>query len=761
MKHIFADELWMNRHAQVDTDIVLVGGGHAHVRVLTAFAMRPVTGVRVTLVTRDLETPYSGMLPGVIAGLYTAEEAHIDLVRLAAATGARLIHAQAIGLDREHKRVVLAGRPPVAYDLVSLDVGITPALATIAGAAEHGIAVKPIGSFLAKLDRLLEDCRRADGPRRIAVIGGGAGGVELTLSLRSRLLAEAATGGERASAFSFDLVTSRDILDNHNGRVRDAFRRLMAGNGIRLHERRAARALCSGAIELENGTRIAADAVLVTTDAAAPDWFAGTGLALDSRGFIAVGPTLQALNDPDVFAAGDCAALVRTPRDKAGVFAVRAGPPLAANLRRRALGQAPRPWRPQRRHLALISTGERYAVASRGWLKAEGAWLWSLKDRIDRRWMRMYQDVDALVARMSAGAAGGRDGGSVAEEMRCGGCAAKVGPQPLARALARLPASLASGVIVGLDAPDDAAVIAPPGGGYLVQSVDFFRAFIDDPCVFGEIAANHALNDVFAMGGTPRHALATAVVPPGPGEKVEETLFQLIAGARACLDREAVALIGGHSSEGTDLAIGFSVTGEVAPERIVRKGGLRAGDALIVTRPLGTGILFAAAMRARAKAPWIEAALAEMRRSNRAAARIIVDHGATAMTDVSGFGLVGHLAEMLTASAAEATIDLSAVPLYAGAMSLAGGGIASTLLPENLALGPLLRNDIDAAARAVLFDPQTAGGLLAGIPAERAAACIADLAAAGHRSAAVIGRVGRVGLSTPDVGIATRGSLAG
>jgi selenide, water dikinase len=750
----------MNRRAQVDTDIVLVGGGHAHVRVLTAFAMRPATGVRVTLVTRDLETPYSGMLPGVVAGLYTAEEAHIDLVRLAAATGARLIHADAIGLDRTHKRVVLADRPALAYDLVSLDVGITPALAPITGAAEHGIAVKPIGSFLDKFDRLLEDSRRADGPRRIAVIGGGAGGVELILSVRSRLLAEAAAGGGRKSAFSFDLVTAGEILDNHNGRVRDAFRRLMAANGIRLHERRGARALSARAIELADGTRIAADAVLVTTDAAPPAWFAGTGIALDSRGFIAVGPTLQTLNDPNVFAAGDCAALVRTPRDKAGVFAVRAGPPLAANLRRRARGQAPRPWLPQRRHLALISTGDRYAIASRGWFKAEGAWLWTLKDRIDRRWMRMYQDVDALVARMSARAAGGRDG-SVAEEMRCGGCAAKVGPNPLSRALARLPAAPANGIIVGLDARDDAAVIAPPGGGYLVQSVDFFRAFVDDPYVFGEIAANHALNDVFAMGGTPRHALATAVVPPGASTKVEETLFQLIAGARACLDREDVALIGGHSSEGADLAIGLSVTGEVAPERIMRKGGLRAGDVLIISRPLGTGILFAAAMRARAKAPWIAAVLAGMRRSNRSAARIIIDQGATAMTDVSGFGLVGHLGEMLAASGAEATIDLSAVPLYAGALSLARDGIASTLLPENLALGPLLRNEIDAAARAVLFDPQTSGGLLAGIPAEHAVACIADLAAAGHGNAAIIGRVDRVGLAMPEVGIAASGTLAG
>ncbi len=330
----------MMRAGPVRTDIVLLGGGHAHVHVLKAFAMKPEPGVRLTLVTRDLETPYSGMLPGVIAGLYTEAEAHIDLLRLSAVTGTRLIHAEAVGIDRAQKRVQLAGRPPIAYDLLSIDVGITPALAHIAGAAEHGIAVKPIGSFLGKFAALRERCRAPDGPRRIVVIGGGAGGVELILSVRSHLLADARAAGLDESAFSFALATDGEILSTHDSKVRDSFRRAFAQRGIALHEHRQARAVTPTAIELEDGQAIAADAVLVTTGAAAPPWFRDTGLALDQDGFIAVGPTLQALNDPDVFGAGDCATLVETPREKAGVFAVRAGPPLARNLRRRARGRA-------------------------------------------------------------------------------------------------------------------------------------------------------------------------------------------------------------------------------------------------------------------------------------------------------------------------------------------------------------------------------------------------------------------------------------
>jgi selenide,water dikinase len=729
----------MRRNPLVRTDLVLIGGGHSHVHVLKAFAMRPEPGVRLTLITRDLETPYSGMLPGVIAGLYTRDEAHIDLLRLTTATGARLIHAEAVGLDRAQKQVRLAARPPIAYDIAAIDVGITPDLALIEGAAEHAIAVKPIGDFLRKFDDLLRRYRIPDGPRQIAVIGGGAGGVELLLSVRSRLRAEAVAHGSDPGQFSFQLVTDGEILATHNLRVRRAFRRILQEHGIELYEHRRLRAIGSNRIEFEDAPSLVADAVLATTAAAPPPWFAGTGLALDPGGFLAVGPTLQVTNDPDVFASGDCAGLIATPREKSGVIAVRAGPPLAANLRRRARGETTKPWRPQRRYLALISTGERYAVASRGWFKAEGAWVWTLKDWIDRRWMRMYQDAGVMMARMHAAAAVAPAAGPA--DMRCGGCGSKIGPAPLSHALSRLAPARGDDIVIGLDAPDDAAVTAPRPGRHLVQTVDFFRAFVDDPYVFGEIAANHALSDIYAMGGEPRHALATAVIPPASAGKTAEALFQLLAGARDCLDRDGVALVGGHSSEGMELAFGLSVTGDVDPAKILRKSGLRPGDALVLTRPLGTGILFAAAMQARSRAGWIAAALDEMRRSNRTAAAMLIAHGATAMTDVTGFGLAGHLGELLNASAAKASLDLAAVPLYDGTLELARAGVASTLLPENLALARTLRGDIDAATLAVLFDPQTAGGLFAGVPLERAPACVAALRAGGHEYAAIIGRV--------------------
>jgi selenide,water dikinase len=742
-------------NSPVGTEIVLIGGGHAHVHVLAAFAMRPEPGVRLTLISADLITPYSGMLPGVVAGLYAPEEAHIDLVRLAAATGARLIHGRAEGLDRAAKRILMSGRPPIAYDIASIDVGITPALAPIAGADKYAIAVKPIGSFLAKFEQLLDCCRAPDGPRRIAVIGGGAGGVELALALRTRLQADARSHGWDAGALAFALATDGEILATHHPRVQRAFRRLLVQRKIELHERRRAIAVTSDGVAFASGPLLRADVVLVTTDAAAPEWFGATDLARGAAGFLTVRSTLQVTNDPDVFAAGDCVTLLETPRPKAGVFAVRAGAPLADNLRRRARRLPLRHWRPQRRHLALITSGERYAVASRGAFTAEGHWVWTWKDFIDRRWMRMYQNTDRLIARMARRRSKPAQPDAV-EEMRCGGCGAKVGPGPLSRALVRLAPTRADDVLIGLERPDDAAVLLAPKDQHLVQTVDHLRALVSDPFLFGEIAAVHALNDIYAMGGLPRHALATAVVPPDAPHVVEETLFQLLGGASAVLGRDAVALVGGHSSEGSELALGLSVTGTVAPDQVMRKSGLQPGDALVITKPLGTGILFAAAMRARAGADCIEAALTDMRRSARAAAAIMIEHGATAMTDVSGFGLIGHLGEMLAASGTEAELYLAATSLYPGVRALAEQGIASTLLPENLALAELLRGNVDPATCAILFDPQTSGGLLAGIPGARAVGCVARLREGGYAHATIIGSVGRTGLAPAEIGISLK-----
>jgi selenide,water dikinase len=366
-------------------DLVLVGGGHTHVHVLKGFGLRPVPGLRLTLIGRDIRTPYSGMIPGFVAGHYTFEECHIDLAGLCAWAGARLIHDEATGIDRAGRQVLLKEGPAVSYDLLSIDVGSAPNLDTIPGAGQWATPVKPIADLGRHWLAFLEGMKSWLGPLNIAVIGGGAGGVELALAIDHRLR-EAAKGAQ----VQVTLATKDEILAGLAAAARHKMRAIFQRRGLRLLERSASVRIERGAVQLENGKWLQADAVFVVTEASPAKWFAATGLPLDEGGFIAVDDTLQSTGDERVFAAGDCATVLKHRRPKAGVFAVRQGPPLARNLRRVALGEPPEPFVPQSRYLSIIGTGDGRAVATRSGWAIEGAWVWRWKDHIDRQWMRRY-----------------------------------------------------------------------------------------------------------------------------------------------------------------------------------------------------------------------------------------------------------------------------------------------------------------------------------------------------------------------------------
>jgi selenide, water dikinase len=306
--------------------------------------------------------------------------------------------------------------------------------------------------------------------------------------------------------------------------------------------------------------------------------------------------------------------------------------------------------------------------------------------------------------------------------------------------------------MIGLDSPDDAALISFPGAPPLLQTVDFFRAMVDDPYLFGRIAATHALNDIYAMGATPETALAIATLPPARPPIVEHDLFHMLRGGLDVLEPAGAVLVGGHSAEGAELALGFAVTGRAPTGKLLRKGGLRPGDRLILTKPLGTGVILAADGRGLAPARAVEDAIATMLQSAAPAAACLAAHGATACTDVTGFGLLGHLLEMLRASAMDAALDPDAIPALDGALALLGRGITSSLHADNLAALVALGSAEAHPLAALLIDPQTAGGLLAGLPAERALPCLAELNRLGYR-AALIGRVERAGGPEPRVGL--------
>ena len=328
--------------------------------------------------------------------------------------------------------------------------------------------------------------------------------------------------------------------------------------------------------------------------------------------------------------------------------------------------------------------------------------------------------------------------------MRCGGCGAKVGSTVLSRVVNRLQPITRDDVVIGLADPDDAAVTEVPAGKLVVQSVDYFRSFIDDPYIFGQIAANHALSDIFAMGAEAQSAMAIATIPYGIENQVEDQLYQTMSGALDVLNASNTALVGGHSSEGAELSFGLSVTGLADREQVMRKSGMLAGDVLILTKALGTGTLFAADMRLKAKGRWIDSALQSMLLSNQAAGFCMHRHGATACTDVTGFGLLGHLVEMTRSSGKSVELNLDDLPILDGALEMIETGIFSSLQEQNVRLRRAIKDPGKLTGHKhfpLLFDPQTSGGLLAAIPAENAEACLSELKELGYPVSVVIGKV--------------------
>ena len=726
-------------------DLVLLGGGHSHIAVLKSFGMRPIPGVRLTLISRDIETAYSGMLPGLIAGHYSFDQAHIDLVPLTRFAGARFFHDEVTGIDPVAQTLSLANRPPVSYDVLSINTGSTPSIDDVSGAGDHVVPVKPINRFLGHWESLRERIGKYGAGTRIGVVGGGTGGVELCLSVHHALTTQPIPPRK----LSLELLTADgEILQEHPGSVVRRFRRILAERGIEVHtDTRVAQVMPNTLID-DAGREFRFHEILWVTQAGAPPWLAGSEIAIDSQGFMVVNDHLQSQSHANVFGAGDVAAMANHPRPKAGVFAVRQGRPLARNLRRYLLKRPLTRYRPQRRFLKLVSTGDRYAVASRGPWSAEGRWVWRWKDWIDSRFMEKYQVLPDMEPRTANAEipAPLRDPAveDADDDMRCGGCGAKVGADVLAAALAGIVTLPREDVIVGLEAPDDAAIIAVPSNRLSVLSVDGFRPMIDDPYLFGRITANHCLGDVYAMGAEPQAAMTMATMPVWPEDKLVDELRQMLLGALYVFDREGVALVGGHTGEGAELTLGFTVTGLIEPDQALRKAALRAGDVLVLTKAVGTGTLLAADMRARARGRWLEAAIASMLHSCRTAGDVFRTHGARACTDVTGFGLAGHLLEMLGDTPLGALIDLDALPVLPGALETIETGILSTLQPKNERFAAQVEattRQREQAEFALLFDPQTAGGLLAGVPRDNVRACVAELVAQGYPDTAVVGEV--------------------
>ncbi|MGC9368410.1 MAG: selenide, water dikinase SelD [Paracoccaceae bacterium] len=718
----------MHSPTPLTRDLVLIGGGHTHALVARMWGMKPVPGVRLTLINPGPTAPYSGMLPGMIAGHYTRPDLEIDLVKLARFAGARLVLGRAVGIDRAARLVQVEGRAPIFYDIASVDIGITTELPALPGFAEHGVPAKPLAIYAARWEAYVAAAAEGRADPRVLVIGAGVAGVELALASAHRL--KAAGVAAEVTLLEAAGTPLRDI----GAGARRALLAQLDRHGVTLRTGvRVARVTAEGVV-LEGGEAVPGGLVLGVAGARPHPWLAGTGLQM-TEGFIDVGPDLRSLSDPLIYAAGDCAHLTHAPRPKAGVFAVREAPVLAHNLRADLVGGRRRGYRPQRDYLKLISTGGKHAVADKLGLRLEGDWMWRWKDHIDRKFMRMFHELPEMDSAqpIPAGAAIGVAEALADRQMPCGGCAAKPGPEVLRAGLAGLTAPARDDVLRG--AGDDAAVLSH-GAGSQVLTSDHFRAFTEDHYMLARIAAVHAMGDIWAMGATPQAALATLILPKMRDRMQSHTLREIMEAATETFRAAGADLVGGHTSVGPELTLGFTVTGLHSGTPLGLEGA-RPGDALILTKPIGSGTIFAAEMQGRAEGEDVAAAL-EMMASPQGRAAAVLAPAAHAMTDVTGYGLAGHLLTILRASGVGAELDLEAVPVMQGALALAESGIRSTLFPKNEALlSEMPGADAGEARVALLLDPQTAGGLLAAVPGDRAEELVAVLNGEGYPAARI------------------------
>jgi selenide,water dikinase len=669
----------------------------------------------------------------------------IDLVRLCRSANCRLVISEFESIDRQKQRIKFNDRADLEYDWLSIGIGSRPSYEGVTVQdATNLIPIKPMQTFLNRLTAgLIQASATRPGKVRCLIVGGGLGSIETALCLANRNLdleTEHSTKTlndllKETSGLGITLLTAsahvgKGLSPASIRRIENALRK----SSVNLISNERVVETDAGGVVTESGKRIKADLVIWATAAIASPEMESTSLELDQRGFAKTKNTLQSVNDDRIFVVGDSGTMIDSPTDKAGVFAVRQGPVLWQNLNNISAGHSLKQYEPQRDFLKLVNIGDGTAIGQIRGRSFGGRFAWWLKNRIDRKFMAMYQDYSVPLG-MNAPA-----NDSAAEIMRCLGCGGKIGGQLLHAALDEIDWHTETDVVDFEAAKSDDAAIIRTGGDDVTVSTDFFASPVDDPWLAGRISVLNSISDLYVMGAKPTAALALVQINEGHPRGQLRMMRELMAGTALELRNATTAMAGGHTIEGERLATGFTVLGrQVLPPQ--RKSGLKPGDALILSKPLGSGTILAAMMQNLANGNVWHEFSKSLTFGNAIALEIGKQFDLSAMTDVTGFGLAGHLSEMLRSSLVSAELDSASIPLFSGFLELSALAIASTLAPANeeFAVPVRWQSQKYPAISAALFDPQTCGGILLGCSADSVERIVAQLHSAGHINAARIG----------------------
>lgn len=675
--------------------LVLLGGGHSHILLLKTLGMRPIKGVIISLITPDPTMIYTGMLPGAIMGKYTEDDIQVDLVKLANYANARLIFDSAKNLDLKKKNLDLETRNPLSYDVLSVDIGINYRLPGIKGFDQFVLPIKPFKNFISSWDTFLSTLGGPGKKISISLIGAGAAGCELALAINFKLKI-------LKHKPNITLIDRQTIASNLPHKARKKLIFYLKASGIKLKENALIDSISQKNIYFNEGDKLFSDLIISTAGGQPHDWLSNTKLRLE-KGFIETSRTLQSLSHNFVFATGDCATIREYPLKKAGIFAVRAAPILYKNLKRHFHSRALINYNPQKTFLQALIVEYKKALIFRGNYSLSGYFPWLYKNYVDTNFLRKFVISSPM----------GKNTKDLLDEKTqslCGACGAKVGSDVLEKALKKLPSN-----VPGMDNKigDDAALLNM-GGSLKVLTTDHLRKFCEDPWKMARITAIHSLGDIWAMGAEPIAVLSHITLPEGSLQYQEDCLSEIIVSSNEVFVAEGANIVGGHTTKGLELIIGFTILGNVNHTPKTFEGALPTNK-VILTKPIGVGTILAGEMKGLAKGTWIKGAHEWMMKSQGTIARIIAKK-ATAMTDITGFGLAGHLMRICQGSNLAVKLYLDEVPLLEGALELTSLGIRSTLFEENLNHNSLVSFSKDKVKWPLLFDPQTSGGLLASIP---------------------------------------------
>lgn len=689
--------------------IVLVGVGHTNAHIVRKWGMDPIPDTGLTCISDNTIASYSGMLPAVLAGQNSVPDMQIDLVKLCESVGARLIVDDVTGIDFDKQLVSLADRPAVPFDVLSLGIGSVPTVTGVRMEDDRTVLkIKPMQTFLDRLEVAVNNAAAKCKGRalKIAIAGSGVAGIEIAFCLPGFL-------AKHVSEYSIRVVSrSSEILQGVIPSFRKQAMDGLAERNVEVSTGKTIIRVNQEGLHLNDGNLVEADLIIWATGASPPALLDKLNLPMDGRGFLATDATLRSTSGKPVFVVGDTGTILAEKLPKAGVYAVRQGPILWQNIRNLLADEPLVKYKPQTSFMKLLNTGDGNAIGEYNGFSFGGPWAMKLKNRIDTRFMKMYQ-----VAGME----------STAAQIQCKGCGCKLGSDVLESVIDSVTANeAAAGKLPSLD---DAALIETKSGATVVASTDFFTTPFKDAYLSGRVAALHSASDLVAMGASITAVLANVVLPEGDSKAQRQEFADVMAGARREFQAMGGAIVGGHTIVGPRFEIGFTVIGDppsaANKHQLLCKGNLQSGDILYVTKPLGIGVLLVAHMQSKCAAADYSNLITTMLQHQDHVVQKAMDCGIVAATDVTGFGLMGHLIEMLKASHKTASLQLENIPLLPGAAVAFTDGLESTLAPGNRYVEPLVA--VDDAKRSypeykALFDPQTCGGLLLAVPASQVSA---------------------------------------